>query len=139
MPNALVDTGPLVSLFRKADRDHQRVRRFMRTFEGHLVTTWPVMAEVCHLLPAHAVTRFMAWSADGGLALYEVPADALRDLGALMRKYGDLPMDLADASLVWLGEQIGLLDVVTLDEHDFAVYRTTTGRSFRNLLAARQS
>ena len=135
MPNALADTGPLVSLFRRADRDHLRVRRFIAQFKGNLITTWPVMTEICHLLPAHAVKRFMAWAADGGLVLYEVPPDALRDLGNLMQKYADRPMDLADASLVWLGGQIGLLDIITLDERDFAAYRTASGQPFRNLLA----
>jgi predicted nucleic acid-binding protein len=43
-------------------------------------------------------------------------------------------MDLADASLVWLADQIDLLDVATLDERDFAAYRTASGRAFRNLL-----
>ncbi len=137
MPNALADTGPLVSLFRKADRDHRRTRRFIAAFNGNLVTTWPVMTEVCHLLPVHAVKRFMAWAADGGLVLYEVPPDALRDIGNLMQRYADLPMDLADASLVWLGGQIGLFDIITLDEHDFAAYRTASGQGFRNLLAPR--
>lgn len=77
----------------------------------------------------------MAWASAGGLVLYELPADALPDLRKLMRKYSDLPMDLADASLVWLADQIDLLDVATLDERDFAAYRTASGRAFRNLLS----
>lgn len=132
--NALVDTGPLVSLFRKADQDHQRTRRFMAAFEGNLITTWPVITEVCHLLPPYAVRRFMAWAAEGGLVLYEMPPDTLHDLNALMQKYADLPMDLADASLVWLAGTIGLYDIVTLDDRDFKVYRSATGKTFRSLL-----
>ncbi|MBI3376533.1 MAG: PIN domain-containing protein [Betaproteobacteria bacterium] len=136
MQNTLADTGPLVSLFRKSDRNHLRSRDFIAAFNGNLITTWPVMTEVCHLLPPHAVTRFMAWAADGGLLVIEMPGETIVRLQALMGKYGDLPMDLADASLVWLGGQIDLLDVITLDERDFSAYRTAAGHRFRNLLAA---
>lgn len=78
----------------------------------------------------------MSWAGAGGLVIYELPPDALLDLKRLMRRYANLPMDLADASLVWLGNQIGLLEVVTLDDRDFAVYRNAAGEPFRNLLSA---
>ena len=133
--NALADTGPLVALFRKSDRNYRRVRRLIDAFPGNLITTWPVVTEVCHLLPPHAIDRFMSWAGAGGLVLYELPPDALLDLRKLMQKYSDFPMDLADASLVWLADQIDLLDVATLDERDFAAYRTASGRAFRNLLS----
>jgi predicted nucleic acid-binding protein len=41
----------------------------------------------------------------------------------LMRKYRDQPMDLADACLVVMSEQIANSTVVTLDRKDFSVYR----------------
>lgn len=132
--NALADTGPLVASFDRGDPEHRRAQRFLAGFKGNLITTWPVVTEVCHLVPRHVEDRFMAWAATGGLVLYELPPDALLDLRKLMHKYADLPMDLADASLVWLADQIDLLDVVTLDDRDFSAYRTTNGRAFRNLL-----
>ena len=46
-----------------------------------------------------------------------------------MDKYRDLPMDLADASLVAVAEERGLSRVFTLDS-DFRVYRLARGRSF---------
>jgi len=51
-----------------------------------------------------------------------------------MGKYTDLPMDLADASLVWLAEHLGVLDIITLDRRDFGIYRTARGKSLRNAL-----
>ena len=41
----------------------------------------------------------------------------------LMKKYRDLPMDLADAALVRVAEREGLRQVLTLDQRDFNVYR----------------
>ena len=52
-------------------------------------------------------------------------------MGALMEKYKDRPMDLADASLVVLAEGRGLRDVFTLDRADFQVYRIHTRQTFR--------
>jgi predicted nucleic acid-binding protein len=40
-----------------------------------------------------------------------------------MRKYQDLPMDLADATLVVLGEDLGTEQVFTLDRRGFSTYR----------------
>ena len=50
---------------------------------------------------------------------------------ALMEKYQDLPMDLADASLVALAEMRGLREVFTLDHADFQVYRLHRRQTFR--------
>lgn len=46
----------------------------------------------------------------------------------LMAKYHDLPMDLADASLVAAAEQLGIKTIFTIDS-DFQIYRTIDGSS----------
>jgi predicted nucleic acid-binding protein len=51
-----------------------------------------------------------------------------------MEKYDDLPMDLADASLVWLAGELGIIEVITLDETDFGIYRLPGGQRLTNLL-----
>ena len=48
----------------------------------------------------------------------------------LTAKYGT--MDLADASLVAIGERLGILDVIALDRRDFSRYRTRGRRAFTN-------
>ena len=57
----------------------------------------------------------------------------LARVSTLLTKYGDLPADFADVSLVWLAQQKRLDKVVTVDERDFAVYRSYAGRSFKNI------
>lgn len=135
MAKSLVDTGPLVAWLDKGDGDHVRCTAFFTDYQGQLVTTWPVLTEVCHLLPRHIVGRFMRWVAAGGVAVREMSPTAADDIAALMEKYGDLPMDLADASLVWLAEQSGLTQIITLDETDFGIYRLPGGKRLTNLLA----
>ena len=50
-----------------------------------------------------------------------------------MEQYHDLPMDLANASLMWLSRHLGILTIVTTDRTDFAVYRGAGKRKFRNV------
>jgi len=54
-----------------------------------------------------------------------------------MKNYRDLSMHLADASLVWLAEKIGCVEVITLDDTDFGIYRLPGGKRLNNLLARR--
>jgi hypothetical protein len=53
-----------------------------------------------------------------------------------MRQYGDLPMDLADASLLWVAQEHGLRRIATLDRRDFGIYRLPGGENLENLLNA---
>jgi predicted nucleic acid-binding protein len=53
-----------------------------------------------------------------------------------MRQYGDLPMDLADASLLWVAQEQGLGRIATLDRRDFGIVRLPGGESLENLLDA---
>ena len=134
MSRLLIDTGPLVAWLDRGDRDHARVEAFLGGFRGRLSTTWPVLTEVCHLIPGHLVPRFLRWAAVG-LDLHELPVVAATEMAERIEKYRDLPMDLADASLVWLAERAGVSDILTLDARDFGVYRLAGGQRFRNVLA----
>jgi hypothetical protein len=48
----------------------------------------------------------------------------------LMRKYSDLPMDLADAALVRVAERESITRVFTIDRRDFELYRPRGLRRF---------
>jgi len=67
-------------------------------------------------------------------SVIEFPASAAAGLADRMDKYADLPMDLADASLIWLAESTGVLDVLTIDRRGFGICRTARGKALRNLL-----
>lgn len=63
-----------------------------------------------------------------------MPRSALPGLADRIDKYADLPMDLADASLIWLAESMGLLELLKIDRRDFGSYRSARGRNLRNVL-----
>jgi hypothetical protein len=138
VPNSLVDAGPIIAWLNREDSHRARVKPFLDNWRGNLLTTWPVLTEACAVLPEHLRVPLVRWVERGGAQVFELPADAAGQLADLMSKYRDHPMDLADASLVWLGDQIGLTDVITVDDADFATYRTATGKAFRNLLPMRR-
>ena len=133
-PRVIVDAGPLIGWFDAADPHHAALRDFFNGFAGELLSTWPVATEVCHLLPERLVPSFLRWVGAGGITLVDVPAVATPGLADRMDKYADLPMDLADATLIWLAESTGVLELLTLDRRDFGVYRTARGKALRNLL-----
>ena len=54
----------------------------------------------------------------------------------LMEKYSDLPMDLADGTLVTLAESQKIKKVFTLDHKDFRIYKPARIKNF-TLIPAR--
>lgn len=128
----LIDTGPLVAILNRDDTAHEPCARVLQEMTSVPMTTWPVVTEATYLL------GFSFPGQDGLLEMVErgdlelLPLDA-RDvtrLRALMRKYRDLPMELADASLVHLAERESIDTILTLDRRDFGVYRLPRGRRF---------
>jgi predicted nucleic acid-binding protein len=65
----------------------------------------------------------------GDLRLAETGGSTVDRMERLMSKYRDVPMDLADASLVAVAEERRLTKVFTLDR-DFRIYRLLGRRSF---------
>ena len=53
-----------------------------------------------------------------------------------MQSYADLPMDLADASLVLLAEALNHGRILSTDHRDFHAYRWKTNKPFTNLLVS---
>lgn len=135
MRGVLVDTGPLVAVVDESDKDHRRCVNVLKQLVDPLVTTWPAVTEATYLL---GQTRNPLDSQDALLATIERQVVVVADLGpkdvprlrALIRKYRDLPMDLADATLVCVAERDGIRQVFTLDTRDFEVYRIGRRETF---------
>ena len=134
----IADTGYWLALANSADRHHAAARAALAELREPLVTTWPVMTETCHLL-AHrlggaAHERFIESAARGAFTIFTLEPSHLPRILALLKKYRDLPMDLADASLVILAEELGSGKILSTDTRDFRAYRWKTRKPFRNLL-----
>ena len=135
-----VDTGFLLALADFDDHWHQRAMAFMqRDTDNDWVTTWPVLAEAAYLMRKRLGGAFdielMSDVAAGNPRVWSPGPEQLGELPALMRKYRNLPMDLADASLVLLAEHLGHGRILTTDQRDFGTYRWKSRKPFHNVLA----
>jgi hypothetical protein len=135
-----VDAGCFIALADSRDAWHDRAVDCLPTQDEGWITTWPVLTEACHLLANRLGPQFAAAlmddAADGNLAIWTPGTEGVARVPALMRRYADLPMDLADASLVLLAEHLGHGRILSTDERDFETYRWKRHRPFDNLLAA---
>lgn len=133
MRSIIVDAGPLIALFRRRDKHHARVTRFLAAAPGRLVSTLPVVTEACHFLNQAGKVALLTWIRRGGLTVQPVGVDDFDEIIAHIIRYGEHEMDFADATLVWLAELVNTLDVMTIDRRDFQIYRSRSGKAF-NLL-----
>jgi len=131
MNAVLLDTGVIVALLDRSERHHSRCVDVLGELTGTLVTCEAVIAEACYLLRAirGAPEGVVANVATG---VFQTPvrlADQAVSVEKLLKKYGDVPMDLADACLVDLADRVGTGRILTLDQ-DFDVYRWRARRKF---------
>ncbi|NBC64028.1 MAG: PIN domain-containing protein [Bacteroidetes bacterium] len=135
MKNSLIDAGPIIALFDNSDQYHVKVLNFLREFEGRLVSTWPVLTEVCYMLDFNKETQldFLDWVRNGGIEIYSLEQWQLGGIREKMEKYSDLPADFADTTLLELAESRDIENIITLDS-DFSVYQLKNGRGLKKLL-----
>ncbi len=120
----LLDTGPLVALLNRRERAHERVSAVLEQLPRPLLTAEPVLAEAMYLLRStQGGERKVLELVRAGLLRLPLRIETqAAELEALMRRYADVPMSLADACLVRLVELMPDASVLTLDS-DFTVYR----------------
>lgn len=70
------------------------------------------------------------WIAHGGLTVEDIPVSSYLDIATYIQKYADQDIDFADAALVWLANQTGEKQILTVDEGDFRIYRLKNGQVF---------
>lgn len=121
---AIVDTGPLVAFFDRSERHHDWVADRVDELEAPLLVCEPVLAEAAYLLARHprACDNLFELLQNGALAIAFRIDEHLAVLRALLHKYRDTPMSLADACIVCMAEMHERHAVFTLDS-DFTVYR----------------
>ncbi|HNU42342.1 MAG TPA: PIN domain-containing protein [Cyclobacteriaceae bacterium] len=134
MKSTLIDAGPLIALFDQSDQYHLQAVSFLKNFKGTLFTTWPVITETSHLLSfsVKAQIALLEWINRGGLYLIEIEDYHIVRLIELSEKFKDVPMDLADATLIVAAETNNIKEIATIDS-DFYVYRDIRKRYLKNI------
>jgi len=128
----LIDTGPVVAFFDKDDRHHAFCVEILKDIRKPLVTTWPVLTECFYLLNFSWQVQDDLWLfiQRGGIEIYPLDKGLIVQCREFMKQYHDLPMDLADATLVAVAEVLGVSEIFTLDHKDFSIYRLKEKKRF---------
>ena len=121
-----------MALIHADDRHHASCREALEGIREPLATVWPVITEGMYLLDFSSDAQDALWWLLERDAVKILPLDAtdVPRMRELMRKYRDLPMDLADAALVRTAERERISRVFTIDRRDFEVYRPRGIRRF---------
>jgi predicted nucleic acid-binding protein len=121
---ALLDTGPLVSFLASGLRHHVWAVEQWKRLRPPLLTCEPVLTEAAFLLKreGHEADALFALLERGVIRIALTVQNEQTDLRALMRRYRNRPMSLADACLVRLTEMHTAGEVFTLG-CDFRIYR----------------
>lgn len=135
MKATLLDTGAIVALLDRDERYHAQCVEAVSDIVGPLATCEAVIAEACYLLrrtpgAPEAVIRNVS---NGVFRIPSRLVDRSNTIEKLLRKYHDVPMDLAAACLVDLADQIDTGQILTLDR-DFEIYRWRSRRKFELLI-----
>jgi predicted nucleic acid-binding protein len=130
-----IDTGPLVAFFDREDDRHQACVAISKEVRKPFVSTWPVISEAFYLLGFSYRAQDDLWEfiIRGLITIRDIDPSSYLRCRELMKKYNDLPMDLADATLVTVAEAEGIPTIFTLDHKDFRVYKTRHGKHFKLL------
>jgi len=120
----LLDTGPLVSFLAAGLRHHAWAVEQWKQLRPPLLTCEPVLTEAAFLLEreGRSADAIFALLERGVIRVALAVEKEQADLRALMQRYRNRPMSLADACLVRLSEIHAAGEVFTLDS-DFRVYR----------------
>lgn len=134
MRNTLIDAGPLIALFNNKDKYHKKILNFIKNYDGLLTTSWPVLTEVCHMLDfnINAQIDFLKWINLGSLKVENIEQLEIERIIQLSEKYSDVPMDLADASLIVLSEKLKIKEIITID-NEYYIYRTIKKEMIENI------
>ncbi|MBF2088553.1 MAG: PIN domain-containing protein [Synechococcales cyanobacterium K44_A2020_017] len=129
----LCDASPLIALINQSDINHTRCVNALPDLSAPLVTTWSCFTEAMYLLGRYggwsAQQELWGYVANQILVMYFNGEDEQAKMQVLMEQYQDLPMDLADASLVAAAETLNQKRIFTLDR-DFQIYRFKGNQPF---------
>ena len=124
MTRVILDSGPLVAYVLAQERHHHWSREQLASLAAPLLTCEAVLAETSYLLQQRGASVEFIWALlrRGAMRTAFDLGSEFETVAILMRRYADVPMDLADACLVRMTELHRDCKILTLDS-DFKIYR----------------
>jgi predicted nucleic acid-binding protein len=135
----LVDAAALLAQADRASAQQEATSAALRAERGPLVTSAFVAQEADYLILRRLGTKAeLDYLQDLASGTFQVESLLPRDLGrarAIVERYGDLRLGLADASLVLLAERFKTRRILTFDERHFRAVEPLQGGHFTILPA----
>lgn len=130
METIIADAGPLVAYLKKDEQDHEWAKEVFQTLKEPMLTCEAVLSEAFFLLrrTSGQPDTLLGLLERGALIVDFSLSHNLNRIAALMRRYNDVPMSLADACLVRMSELRSKSKIVTMDRH-FQIYRRNGRRA----------
>jgi predicted nucleic acid-binding protein len=122
--SVLLDTGPLVAYLHSGEQHHDWAVAQFGFLTEPVLTCEPVWTEAAYLLSRCGARSDVLWSVlrSGAVRFDFGLGSDYESVAALMRRYAEVSMSLADACLIRMSEQQRESKVFTLDSH-FQFYR----------------
>ena len=124
-----MDTGPLVAALVKRDQWHDRLAPAWPGELARLLTTEPVLVEATHIVHGYGFNpaRVLEFVIAARIPVFAIRLPLHVECVHLLRRFADLPMDYADATLVARADRLRLNRVFTVDRKGFRAYRGARG------------
>jgi predicted nucleic acid-binding protein len=133
----IVDTSALLAFFDTDEPDHEAVSRVLGAATEPLVVSPFVVAELDYLvvsrLGVSAELAVLRELTGGAWDLPAIDVDKLASAHAVIERYADQSIGIADASNVILADAYRTRTIVTLDHRHFDILRPLGGGRFRIL------
>jgi uncharacterized protein len=122
---AILATGPWVALIDRSESKHNICVQWLKEYTGKLYSSEAVLTEVLYLLnfSIKAQTAALDFVLNSVVEIIPSSIESLKKAKKLIKKYSDLPMDFADATIVCIAMDTGIHNVITFDQKDFRIYR----------------
>jgi uncharacterized protein len=132
----LLDTSGLLSALDSSQSHHEQAAASLSSARPPLLLSPFVLAELDYLIASRVGSVARASLLEevnrGAYVLEPMAAGDVASAHAIIERYADLGISLADASIVVLARRHRVRDVLTLDERHFRVLKVD-GRPFRLL------
>jgi predicted nucleic acid-binding protein len=119
----ICDTGAIYALYDADDVHHAAAKAVVEAEAGPLFLPMVLLAEIDYLLTSRlgtdAALDFLESVASGSFTLVVPGSEDLARCRELIRQYRDLPLGLADATVVATAERLKIQRVFTVDERHF--------------------
>ena len=135
----IVDTSGLLSALDASQARHSASAAALRGSGAPRLLSPFVLAELDYLLSTRVSSQvslaFLDQVAGGAYQLEPFSAEDVASALAVLERYPDVDLGLADASLLVLADRHGATDILTLDERHFRTLVGPGGKRFRLLPA----